>query len=452
MFCSFLLVASQPWKSPWEFLDAKWLSTWKDSGRIEELQQTSLCFLLEVFCLYGQRAKVKEFTPRDSRGVNSWTFARCPYKQNTSRRKQRLVWWPIMLDVTSPKRCPIGGALSPPLESHLPWLRGCSWRPGELGLWRGQLRHQNSSNRRQSLGGSFSASGGGEDPGEVGAMCFHAGQSVVGCWLLVVGCWLFVAWCWLFVVRCSLLGFVPLQEAFLQGHPFHAVLGYSQGASLAALAASKLCKTESGKNLQWILISGWDDPSWYWKKQGHFGKVPGWLVVHILRCRLSTTFQGNEVPSWSFEYAAFFCNWEGVTLNLILVWRKAFEPFSNQCKDLLCRLQETHPFLWNLESKNWSQRRPCISQVSMISLSHFMNLANTERQVAFLKIFHGMNVCLGHEHWKKCFGVKKDILGSRKANSQMCVWDCLSFWSWSSNNTKPVVQGSRCSDLVLLLE
>jgi len=92
-------------------------------------------------------------------------------------------------------------------------------------------------------------------------MCFHAGQSVVGCWLLVVGCWLFVAWCWLFVVRCSLLGFVPLQEAFLQGHPFHAVLGYSQGASLAALAASKLCKTESGKNLQWILISGWDDPS-----------------------------------------------------------------------------------------------------------------------------------------------------------------------------------------------
>eukprot|EP00434_Breviolum_minutum_P039748 symbB.v1.2.035312.t1/scaffold4706.1/size36105/1 len=40
------------------------------------------------------------------------------------------------------------------------------------------------------------------------------------------------------------------------GHPFHAVLGYSQGASLAALVASKLCKTESGKTLQWILISG----------------------------------------------------------------------------------------------------------------------------------------------------------------------------------------------------
>ena len=54
---------------------------------------TSLCFLLEVFCLYGQRAKVKEFTPRESRGVNSLTFARCPYKQNTSRRKQRLVCW-----------------------------------------------------------------------------------------------------------------------------------------------------------------------------------------------------------------------------------------------------------------------------------------------------------------------------------------------------------------------
>ena len=140
-----------------------------------------------------------------SRGVNSWTFARCPYKQNTSRRKQRLVWWPIMLDVTSPKRCPIGGALSPPLESHLPWLRGCSWRPGELGLWRGQLRHQNSSNRRQSLGGSFSASGGGEDPGEVGAMCFHAGQSVVGCWLLVVGCSLLGVGCSLFVVRCLVL-------------------------------------------------------------------------------------------------------------------------------------------------------------------------------------------------------------------------------------------------------
>jgi len=50
-----------------------------------------------------------------------------------------------------------------------------------------------------------------------------------------------------------------IQEAFLQGHPFHAVLGYSQGASLAALVAAKLCKTESGKNLQWILISG--DPS-----------------------------------------------------------------------------------------------------------------------------------------------------------------------------------------------
>ena len=77
--------------------------------------------------------------------------------------------------------------------------------------------------------------------------------------LLVVGCWLLVVRC--LVVRCSLLGFVPLQEAFLQGHPFHAVLGYSQGASLAALVASKLCKTESGKNLQWILISGWDDPS-----------------------------------------------------------------------------------------------------------------------------------------------------------------------------------------------
>ena len=42
------------------------------------------------------------------------------------------------------------------------------------------------------------------------------------------------------------------------------------------------------------------------KKQGHFGKVTGWLVVHILRCRLSTILQGNEVPSWSFEYAAFF--------------------------------------------------------------------------------------------------------------------------------------------------
>jgi len=47
-----------------------------------------------------------------------------------------------------------------------------------------------------------------------------------------------------------------IKEAFRQGHPFHAVLGYSQGASLAALVASKLCKTESGKTLQWILISG----------------------------------------------------------------------------------------------------------------------------------------------------------------------------------------------------
>ena len=38
VFLSFGLVASQPWTSPWQFLDAKWLSTWKDSGRIEELK------------------------------------------------------------------------------------------------------------------------------------------------------------------------------------------------------------------------------------------------------------------------------------------------------------------------------------------------------------------------------------------------------------------------------
>ena len=38
MFLSFVLVASQPWTSPWQFLDAKWLSTWTDSGRIEELK------------------------------------------------------------------------------------------------------------------------------------------------------------------------------------------------------------------------------------------------------------------------------------------------------------------------------------------------------------------------------------------------------------------------------
>ena len=56
-----------------------------------------------------------------------------------------------------------------------------------------------------------------------------------------------------------------------------------------------------------------------------------------------------------------------------------------------------------------------------------MNLANTSDKLHFFKIFHGMNVCLGHEHGKNCFGVRKDILGSRKANSQMCVWDCLSF-------------------------
>ena len=141
----------------------------------------------------------------------------------------------LVLDVTSPKRCPIGGALSPPLlESHLPWLRGCSWRPGELGLWRGQLRHQNWSNKRQSLGGSFSATGGGEDPGEVGAMCFHAGQSVVGCWLLVVRCWLLAVGCCLLVAWfCSSSGGVS------SGTSFPCRLGLFSGSFLGGLGSFK---------------------------------------------------------------------------------------------------------------------------------------------------------------------------------------------------------------------
>lgn len=54
-----------------------------------------------------------------------------------------------------------------------------------------------------------------------------------------------------------------LQEAYEEGYPFHAVLAYSQGASLAALVASRVCHLESCKDLKWILMAG--DASFLWE-------------------------------------------------------------------------------------------------------------------------------------------------------------------------------------------
>ena len=52
-------------------------------------------------------------------------------------------------------------------------------------------------------------------------------------------------------------------EAFEQGFPFHAVVGFSQGASLAALVASRLCEKEQWKDLKWIFMAG--DASFLWE-------------------------------------------------------------------------------------------------------------------------------------------------------------------------------------------
>lgn len=94
-----------------------------------------------------------------------------------------------------------------------------------------------------------------------------------------------------------------LQEAYEEGYPFHAVLAYSQGASLAALVASRVCHLESCKDLKWILMAG--DASFLWEL-GVQSPIPV-ASLHIAgRNDWTVPFHESETLSRFFVEPRFF--------------------------------------------------------------------------------------------------------------------------------------------------
>ena len=104
-----------------------------------------------------------------------------------------------------------------------------------------------------------------------------------------------------------------LQEAYEEGYPFHAVLAYSQGASLAALVASRVCHLESCKDLKWILMAG--DASFLWElgvqspipvASLHIAGRNDWTVPFHEACQENGHGSlGNECPFlqiWGFRH------------------------------------------------------------------------------------------------------------------------------------------------------